>query len=54
MLACCAPRPTRSRASRQIYYHLEEYTDAVRWALAAGLHFEVTAKTEYVDVIVCE
>ena len=26
----------------------------MRWALAAGLYFDVTAKTEYVDVVVCE
>jgi 26S proteasome regulatory subunit N2 len=38
----------------KIYFHLETYSDALRWALSAGSYFDVTAKSEYVDVIVCE
>ena len=38
-------------STRQIYYHLEEYDEAVRLALTAGEHFDVSAKGEYVDTI---
>jgi len=38
----------------QIYYHLEEYGEAVRLALAAGSYFDVMARSEYVETIVCE
>lgn len=36
----------------QCYYHLEEYSEALRLALAAGPHFNVNERGEYVDTIV--
>lgn len=42
---CCPPIV-------QCYYHLEEYGEALRLALGAGHHFDVNAKTEYVETIV--
>ncbi len=34
------------------FYHLEEYNDALRLALRAGRHFDVSAKTEYIKTLV--
>ncbi len=34
------------------FYHLEEYNDALRLALRAGRHFDVTTKTEYVKTLI--
>ena len=34
------------------YFHLEEYHDSLRLALCAGAHFDVNARTEYVDTLV--
>jgi len=36
----------------KVYYHLEEYDDAMNYALGAGKLFDLTQKTEYVEKIV--
>ncbi|EGB05696.1 hypothetical protein AURANDRAFT_54482 [Aureococcus anophagefferens] len=35
----------------KIFFHLEEYDDALRLALGAGRHFDVGARTEYVEML---
>jgi 26S proteasome regulatory subunit N2 len=33
------------------FYHLQEYNDALRLALSAGKYFDVSAKTEYIEIM---
>jgi 26S proteasome regulatory subunit N2 len=35
----------------QCFYHLEEYNDSLRLALAAGGYFDISEKSEYVDTL---
>ena len=37
----------------QCYFHLEEYDDALRLALAAGDLFDITSKSEFVETLLC-
>jgi 26S proteasome regulatory subunit N2 len=37
----------------KVYYHLGEYDDSMMFALGAGELFNITAKEEYVDTIIC-
>jgi len=36
----------------KIFFHLEEYDDALRLALGAGKYFDVDARTEYVEMLI--
>ncbi len=36
----------------KVFFHLEEYEDALRLGLGAGAYFDVTKKTEYVETLV--
>jgi 26S proteasome regulatory subunit N2 len=36
----------------KIFFHLEEYDDALRLALGAGNYFDVDARTEYVEMLI--
>lgn len=35
-----------------MYYHLEEYSDAVNYALDSGEHFDLTTRNQYTDTLV--
>ena len=37
----------------KVYYHLGAYKEALHLALGAGQHFDVEAKSEYVENIIC-
>ena len=37
----------------QVYFHLGEYNEAMQFALGAGELFDLTAKTEFVETIIC-
>ena len=37
-----------------MYYHLEEYQDALKFALGAGAKFDVSSKTEYVETLIAK
>ena len=37
----------------KIYYHLQEYDESMTFALGAGKLFDITAKGEYVETIIC-
>lgn len=39
---------------RQVYYHLEELDDALKFALGAGNFFDVSVPSEYVETLICE
>lgn len=36
----------------QCYFHLEEYDDALEYALAAGDYFNVDEKSEFVETLI--
>ena len=36
----------------KVFFHLEEYEDALRLGLGAGSFFDVSKKTEYVETLV--
>ena len=36
----------------KIFFHLEEYDDALRLALGAGNFFDIDARTEYVQMLI--
>jgi 26S proteasome regulatory subunit N2 len=36
-----------------VYYHLGEYDESMMFALGAGELFNITAKEEYVETIIC-
>jgi len=38
----------------KVYYHLGEYDESMIFALGAGDLFDITAKSEYVETIICE
>ena len=38
----------------KVYYHLGEYDDALAFALGAGKLFDTTAKSDYVETVVCK
>jgi len=38
----------------KVYYHLGEYDESMMFALGAGDLFDITAKSEYVETIICE
>lgn len=35
-----------------MFFHLEEYDDALRLGLGAGHYFDVSSKSEYVDTLI--
>lgn len=35
-----------------MYYHLEEYNDAVNYALESGEHFDLNARNQYTDTLI--
>lgn len=37
----------------KVYYHLGEYDESMIFALGAGELFDITAKSEYVETIIC-
>lgn len=45
-------RELAAAVASKCFFHLEEYSDALRLALGAGLYFDVSAKTEYVSTMV--
>ena len=47
-----ASRHLAASVASKCYYHLEDYSQALRLALAAGPHFDVNARTQYVETIV--
>ena len=36
----------------QVYYHLEEYEDALKYALESGEYFNISQRDQYVDCLV--
>lgn len=46
--------PLAAFVASKCYYHLGEYKDALRLALASGAYFDVNAAGEYVETIVCK
>jgi 26S proteasome regulatory subunit N2 len=38
----------------QVFYHLEEFSDALKYALGAGAHFDVSSKSEYVETLIAK
>ena len=49
-----ASRHLAASVASKCYYHLEDYSQALRLALAAGPFFDVTARTQYVETSVGE
>ena len=49
-----ASRHLAASVASKCYYHLEDYSLALRLALAAGPLFDVNAKSQYVETIVGE
>jgi len=47
---CCS---LSERAHYQVYFHLGEYNEALSFALGAGKLFDLSAKTEFVETIIC-
>jgi len=47
-------RQAAALLASRVYYHLEEYGDALRLALEAGELFELRTKTEYAETIVAK
>lgn len=45
-------RELAAAVASKCFFHLEEYSDALRLALGAGEHFDVASKTEYVSTMV--
>ena len=45
-------RALAAAVASKCYYHLEEYDDALRLALAAGQYFDINVESEYVQTIV--
>eukprot|EP01138_Halocafeteria_seosinensis_P015866 gb/GECG01016191.1/.p1 GENE.gb/GECG01016191.1/~~gb/GECG01016191.1/.p1 ORF type:complete len:1024 (+),score=120.05 gb/GECG01016191.1/:1-3072(+) len=45
-------RELAALVASKCYYHLEEYSDALRFALGAGQYFNIDDKNEYTDKIV--
>lgn len=37
----------------QVYFHLGEYNEALSFALGAGKLFDLSAKSEFVETIIC-
>jgi len=35
-----------------VYYHLEEYDDALKYALESGIFFNISQRDQYVDCLV--
>jgi hypothetical protein len=38
----------------KVYYHLEQFKEAMQFALAAGKLFEVSKQSEFIDTLVCK
>lgn len=38
----------------KVYYHLGEYDESMMFALGAGDLFDITAKSEYVETMICK
>lgn len=47
-----AARELAAAVASKCFFHLEEYSDALRLALGAGQYFDVSSKTEYVSTMV--
>ncbi|CAM9742191.1 unnamed protein product, partial [Choristocarpus tenellus] len=45
-------RELAAAVASKCFFHLEEYSDALRLALGAGSYFDVSSKTEYVSTMV--
>ena len=48
-----AERKLAALVASKVYYHLGEYDESMMFALGAGDLFEITAKNEYVETIIC-
>jgi len=47
-----AGRELAASLASRIFFHLEAYDDALRLAFCAGAHFDVSARSEYVETLV--
>eukprot|EP00921_Rhytidocystis_pertsovi_P002494 GHVQ01004303.1.p1 GENE.GHVQ01004303.1~~GHVQ01004303.1.p1 ORF type:complete len:545 (-),score=77.34 GHVQ01004303.1:62-1696(-) len=47
-------RELAALVASKVYYHLEEYTEALRYALGAGELFDMSDRSQYVDTIVAK
>jgi 26S proteasome regulatory subunit N2 len=36
------------------FYHLQEYSDALRLALCSGAYFDISVKSEYTDTLIAK
>ena len=43
-----------SAVASKCFFHLEEYGDALKFALGAGQYFDVSSKSEYVETLVAK
>ncbi len=56
----CSNTPTNKNPHRElaaiiaakVFFHLEEYEDALRLGLGAGTYFDVNSKTEFVETLI--
>ena len=46
-------RKLAALVASKVYYHLGEYDESMLFALGAGELFNITAKEEYVETIIC-
>lgn len=46
-------RQLAALVASKVYYHLGEYDESMIFALGAGELFDITAKSEYVETIIC-
>lgn len=46
-------RELAALVTSKVYYHLQEYDESMVFALGAGNLFDITAKGEYVETMIC-
>eukprot|EP00640_Fibrocapsa_japonica_P006925 CAMPEP_0113934348 /NCGR_PEP_ID=MMETSP1339-20121228/1685_1 /TAXON_ID=94617 /ORGANISM="Fibrocapsa japonica" /LENGTH=167 /DNA_ID=CAMNT_0000936115 /DNA_START=41 /DNA_END=541 /DNA_ORIENTATION=- /assembly_acc=CAM_ASM_000762 len=47
-------RELAAALASKVFFHLEEYNDALRLALGAGQYFDVDSRSEYVDTLIAK
>ena len=47
-------RELAALVASKVYYHLEEFDDALKYALGAGQRFDVASKSEYVETLIAK
>ena len=45
-------RDLAASLASKCFFHLEEYSDALRLAMAAGKYFDVNCKSQYVETLI--